>query len=300
MMGGGLRALSFRSGLFSCLQPCSQHVIPSTPFRWASRSCFRLVWGPYSPLGPQLWWSSVTCNTWSSRRSNHSRRMGSRSTCPDQLRRGQQCEGAFDLFLRTLAPAHLQHQQWLFDSPTAPPRLLKFRSGHQLPPHLIRYYGDDGKQLLTASRDRSLRCTSVVRDSRSFELSQGLCASSICHPVWTNLSLSLGHMGKKASTLSIPLASLKLPPITALSYSTTRMKDWDDILTTHANETVARTWTMLGKKIGKYALDFVGTVKRTQTCPTAQVNMLLSPSGMISHLCGVRPCASLRAVTSAS
>jgi len=64
-------------------------------------------------------------------------------------------------------------QQWLFDSPTAAPRLLKFRSGHHAPPHLIRYYGDDGKQLLTSSRDRSLRCTSVVRDSRSFELSQG-------------------------------------------------------------------------------------------------------------------------------
>lgn len=64
-------------------------------------------------------------------------------------------------------------KQWLFDSPTAAPRLLKFRSGHHEPPHLIRYYGDDGKQLLTASRDRSLRCTSVVRDSRSFELSQG-------------------------------------------------------------------------------------------------------------------------------
>jgi U3 small nucleolar RNA-associated protein 21 len=64
-------------------------------------------------------------------------------------------------------------QQWLFDTPTSPPRLLKYRSGHQSPPHLIRYYGEDGKQLLTASRDRSLRCTSVIRDSRSFELSQG-------------------------------------------------------------------------------------------------------------------------------
>jgi len=67
----------------------------------------------------------------------------------------------------------LGNQQWLFDSPTAAPRLLKFRSGHQAPPHLIRYYGSDGKQLLTASRDRSLRCTSIVRDSRSFEMSQG-------------------------------------------------------------------------------------------------------------------------------
>ena len=65
-------------------------------------------------------------------------------------------------------------KQWHFDSVTSPPHLLKFRSGHQAPPHVIRFYGEDGKQLLTASRDRSLRCTSVVRDSRSFELSQGL------------------------------------------------------------------------------------------------------------------------------
>ena len=67
-----------------------------------------------------------------------------------------------------------QPKQWHVDSLTSPPHLLKFRSGHQAPPHLIRFYGEDGKQLLTASRDRSLRCTSVVRDSRSFELSQGL------------------------------------------------------------------------------------------------------------------------------
>ncbi|KAF8921083.1 Utp21 specific WD40 associated putative domain-containing protein [Mucidula mucida] len=134
-------------------------------------------------------------------------------------------------------------KQWLFDSPTAPPRLLKFRSGHHSPPHLIRYYGEDGKQLLTASRDRSLRCTSVVRDSRSFELSQG-------------------SLAKKATTLSIPLTSLKFPTITSLSYSPARAKDWDDILTAHTDETIARSWTMLGKKVGKHKLVFASdTVK---------------------------------------
>jgi U3 small nucleolar RNA-associated protein 21 len=86
------------------------------------------------------------------------------------------CKYGF-LFLETFS---FERQQWLFDSPTAAPRLLKFRSGHNAPPHLIRYYGDDGKQLLTASRDRSLRCTSVVRDSRSFELSQGMACDGSC------------------------------------------------------------------------------------------------------------------------
>ncbi|KAG6885879.1 hypothetical protein C0993_008398 [Termitomyces sp. T159_Od127] len=133
-------------------------------------------------------------------------------------------------------------KQWLFDSPTAAPRLLKFRSGHHAPPHLIRYYGSDGKQILTASRDRSLRCTSVVRDSRSFEMSQG-------------------SLAKKATSLSIPLASLKFPPITSMSYSTTRSKDWDDILTAHSEETFARSWTMLNKKLGKHNFGFNDTVK---------------------------------------
>ncbi|KAF9477557.1 Utp21-domain-containing protein [Pholiota conissans] len=133
-------------------------------------------------------------------------------------------------------------KQWLFDSPTSPPRLLKFRSGHRNPPHLIRYYADDGKQLLTASRDRSLRCTSVVRDSRSFELSQG-------------------SLIKKATSLSIPLASLKFPPITSISYSSARTKDWDDILTCHGEETFARTWTMQSKRLGKYSLGFTADSK---------------------------------------
>ncbi|KAJ7172308.1 Utp21 specific WD40 associated putative domain-containing protein [Mycena filopes] len=133
-------------------------------------------------------------------------------------------------------------KQWLFDSPTAAPRLLKFRTGHHAPPHIIRYYGDDGKQLLTASRDRSLRCTSVVRDSRSFELSQG-------------------SLAKKATTLSIPLASLKFPPITSMSYSSARAKDWDDILTGHTDETFARTWTMQSKKLGKHSLGFADAAK---------------------------------------
>ncbi|KAJ3549357.1 hypothetical protein NMY22_g922 [Coprinellus aureogranulatus] len=163
-------------------------------------------------------------------------------------------------------------KQWVFDTPTASPRLLKFRSGHHAPPHLIRYYGDDGKALLTASRDRSLRCTSVVRDSRSFELSQG-------------------SVQKKANSLGLQVDKLKFPPVTTLSYSPARAKDWDDILTGHADEAVARTWTMQSKRLGKYTLSFaedtgksakgkekapLGSVK--STCVTACGNFGLAGS----------------------
>ncbi|KAG9103326.1 hypothetical protein FRC06_011382 [Ceratobasidium sp. 370] len=126
-------------------------------------------------------------------------------------------------------------KQWLFESPDDPPRLLKYRSGHHAPPHLIRYYGEDGKQLLTASRDRSLRYTSVVRDSRSHELSQG-------------------SLEQKATSLAIPISHLKLPAITSLSYSSTRSKDWEDVLTSHTGETFARTWSVQNKKLGKWSM----------------------------------------------
>ncbi|CAE6468709.1 unnamed protein product [Rhizoctonia solani] len=126
-------------------------------------------------------------------------------------------------------------KQWLFESPDEPPRLLKYRAGHHAPPHLIRYYGEDGKQILTASRDRSLRYTSVVRDSRSFELSQG-------------------SLEQKATSLAIPVSHLKLPAITALAYSSTRSKDWEDVLTAHTGETFARTWSVREKKLGKWSM----------------------------------------------
>ncbi|KAJ1309936.1 hypothetical protein OPQ81_006695 [Rhizoctonia solani] len=126
-------------------------------------------------------------------------------------------------------------KQWLFESSDEPPRLLKYRAGHHAPPHLIRYYGEDGKQILTASRDRSLRYTSVVRDSRSFELSQGA-------------------LEQKATSLAIPVSHLKLPAITALAYSSTRSKDWEDVLTAHTGETFARTWSVREKKLGKWSM----------------------------------------------
>ena len=67
----------------------------------------------------------------------------------------------------------------------------------------------------------------------------------------------LGSLSKKASIISVPLASLKHSSVTALSFSTTRYKDWDDILTAHSDETYARTWSMLNKRLGKHALGVV-------------------------------------------
>ncbi|WRT67784.1 uncharacterized protein IL334_004758 [Kwoniella shivajii] len=127
-------------------------------------------------------------------------------------------------------------KQWLCDSPTGMPRLLKFRGGHHAPPTCIRYYGEDGKQILTAGRDRSLRYTSVVRDSRSFELSQG-------------------SLIKKAIGLGVTVDHLKYPQITAISSSSIRSKDWEDVVTAHADDAIARTWRVQEKRLGPWTFE---------------------------------------------
>nr|CDI54987.1 related to S. pombe beta-transducin [Melanopsichium pennsylvanicum 4] len=126
-------------------------------------------------------------------------------------------------------------KQWFFESASMPPRLLKSRSGHHQPPHLVRYYGEEGKEILSAGRDRSIRCISVVRDSRSHELSQG-------------------ELQKRSNQLSISVSSLKLPTASSLSFSLTRSRDWDDVLTTHQNRQFANTWTVRDKRMGKKPL----------------------------------------------
>ncbi|GAA5843467.1 hypothetical protein JCM9279_000759 [Rhodotorula babjevae] len=140
-------------------------------------------------------------------------------------------------------------KQWLLDTPASAPRLLKQRSGHHAPPHLVRYYGDDGKSLLTAGADRSVRYTSVVRDSRGFELSQGSIA-------------------RKATRLDVRPSSLKLPLVTSLSYSTSRSRDWDDVVSVSADESLGRTWSVENKRAGKFtcATDGKATVSCVTTC----------------------------------
>lgn len=151
-------------------------------------------------------------------------------------------------------------KQWFFESPTLPPRLLKSRSGHALPPHLIRYYGDDGRTMLTASRDRSLRCLSVVRDSRSFELSQG-------------------SIERQSHKRAVEASSLKLRPVSSLSYSTLRSRDWDDVLTTHTGDAFAHTWTVRDKHMNKNVLNVSRSKKKpavaTASCVSACGNFAL-------------------------
>jgi U3 small nucleolar RNA-associated protein 21 len=65
-------------------------------------------------------------------------------------------------------------KMWLFDmdhGSNIAPRLLKERSGHSDTPHLIKFYGDQGHDIISSSENTFLRCNSLINEhiSRNFE-----------------------------------------------------------------------------------------------------------------------------------
>ena len=73
---------------------------------------------------------------------------------------------------------------------------------------------------------------------------------------------------KKAHQLGVDQSELKLPQIAALSCNSARSKDWDDVLTAHTGDGVARTWRVKDKRVGEHALEVEeGIVQVCLACP---------------------------------
>lgn len=107
-------------------------------------------------------------------------------------------------------------KQWYFDAATGP-RLLRSRAGHKGALHLVRYYGGDGKAMLTASED-AFRYTSIVRDSRSTEMA--------------GTSKGVG----------------------SLAWNKAKARDWDDCVAV-SPEGEARSWSVHNKRVGKFSFE---------------------------------------------
>jgi U3 small nucleolar RNA-associated protein 21 len=71
-----------------------------------------------------------------------------------------------------------------------------------------------------------------------------------------------GSLVKKANSLSVKAMSLKFQPITAIASSSTRSKDWEDVVTAHVDDAFARTWRVQEKKAGRWSFEVAeGNVK---------------------------------------
>ncbi|KAK4383667.1 U3 small nucleolar RNA-associated protein 21 [Sesamum angolense] len=126
-------------------------------------------------------------------------------------------------------------KMWIFDTSEGdPPRLLRFRSGHSAPPLCIKFYAN-GRHILCAGQDRAFRLFSVIQDQQSRELSQR-------------------HVSKRAKSLKVKEAEIKLKPVIAFDVAEIRERDWCNVVTCHMDTAQAYVWRLQNFVIGEHIL----------------------------------------------
>ncbi|KAL7306527.1 hypothetical protein TKK_0001221 [Trichogramma kaykai] len=126
---------------------------------------------------------------------------------------------------------------WIFDAADGGGRLLRIREGHAEPPTSIRFYGEDGSNILSISGDSSLRIFNTKTETFNKSLGRA--------------SFNRKTSKKKARAIEDPLI---MPAMTALAAEAAREKDWDNIITTHHGLGVVTTWSYNKLKMGSIKL----------------------------------------------
>lgn len=126
---------------------------------------------------------------------------------------------------------------WIFDMPDGGARLLRIREGHGAPPTYIRFHGSNGKSILTAGGDSSLRVFNTISET-------------------ANQSFGRAYFNKKLAKKKGKRESefLKMPPIIQFTSETTREKEWDNIASVHLGLSVVTTWSFDKQKMGELKL----------------------------------------------
>ncbi|KZC03983.1 PREDICTED: WD repeat-containing protein 36 [Dufourea novaeangliae] len=126
---------------------------------------------------------------------------------------------------------------WIFDLADGAGRLLRIREAHAEPPTGIRFYGNEGHNILTAGSDSSLRIFSTVTEILNKSLGRA--------------SFNRKASKKKGRTIADPMI---MPPITTFAAETTREKEWDNIVATHSGLGTVTTWSSNQAKMGAFKL----------------------------------------------
>ncbi|XP_076646998.1 WD repeat-containing protein 36 [Halictus rubicundus] len=126
---------------------------------------------------------------------------------------------------------------WIFDLADGAGRLLRIREAHSEPPTMIRFYGNEGHNILTAGSDSSLRIFSTVTEILNKSLGRA--------------SFNRKASKKKGRAVNDPMM---MPPIITFAVETTREKEWDNIVATHTGLGTVTTWSFNQAKMGEHKL----------------------------------------------
>ncbi|XP_041359034.1 WD repeat-containing protein 36-like isoform X2 [Gigantopelta aegis] len=147
---------------------------------------------------------------------------------------GMQCLTSEPLMVTSAADNSVK--LWIFDLPDGGGRVLHQRCGHSEPPNMVRHYGADGQNILSAGQDSTLRSFSTIHEKH-------------------NKSLGRASYHKKASKKSGLKRDLhKMPPITQFASELSRQSDWDNIVSCHRGLNVVTTWSYHRSTMGHYFL----------------------------------------------
>ncbi|XP_069127390.1 WD repeat-containing protein 36-like [Argopecten irradians] len=123
---------------------------------------------------------------------------------------------------------------WIMDLPDGGGRLLNQRSGHSAPPSRLCHYGNDGKNILSAGQDSTMRSFSTIHDKHY---------------------KSLGRASyNKTETRKTGLKKDKhmMPPVTQFVSESSRQSDWDNIVACHRGLCTATTWSYQRSTMGQH------------------------------------------------
>lgn len=67
--------------------------------------------------------------------------------------------------------------------------------------------------------------------------------------------------------MGVSVSSLKAPQITSLSSSSTQAKYWEDVLTSHSDDSVGRTWRVQEKRMGAHIFEVEEGVVQVSPAP---------------------------------
>ncbi|XP_034945888.1 WD repeat-containing protein 36 [Chelonus insularis] len=127
---------------------------------------------------------------------------------------------------------------WICDVSDNSARLLRMREGHSEPPTHIRFYSDDGHNILSAAGDSTLRIFSTVTEI-------------------FNKSLGKASFNRKLSKKKgnkIINDHLIMPPIINFVCEKTREKEWDNIAAAHLGLGLITTWSYDKLRMGEHKL----------------------------------------------
>ncbi|XP_071800159.1 WD repeat-containing protein 36-like [Asterias amurensis] len=125
---------------------------------------------------------------------------------------------------------------WVFDQPDGGGRQLRVRTGHSAPPAKIKFYGEQGQNILSAGQDSSLKSFSTLHEKHNKDLGQA------------NLKKKLGN---RKSNLK---QRYKMAPITQFAAEKSRESEWDGIAACHQGTNIVTTWNYQRSTMGNHKI----------------------------------------------